>query len=98
MIYFTTSDHKHVLILEPTNMVRLEEGKPCVSPDSLVILCYSPDIEWTTEQLKKIFDENDHKLYPERLEELLNEGLSRPRVERNEKQANENQVIPLGSP
>jgi len=79
-------------------MVQLEGGKPYVSPDGLVIFCYSPDIEWTAEQLKKIFEENDRKLYPEKLNELLTEGLLRPRVERNETEANKNQVIPLGAP
>ncbi len=87
-----------MLILEPTNLERVQDGKPLVSPDSLVIVCYTPDIIWTSEQIKKVFDENDRKLTPEKLDAILQEGLLRPRIERNDKDADANQVIPLGSP
>lgn len=87
-----------MLLLEPTNLARIQEGHPLPSPDSLVIICYSPDIEWTAEQLKKVFAENDRKLSPEKLTEILQEGLLRPRIERGEEQASANQVVPLGAP
>lgn len=98
MIYFQTTDHKHVLVLEPTNLQRVQEGKIIVSPDSLVIVCYSPDILWTSEKIRKVFEEDEGKLTPEKFEVILTQGLLRPRQERNDSDANANQVIPLGKP
>lgn len=101
MIYFTTTDHKHVLVLEPTNVVNIQDGKPAVSPDSMVIVAYCPDIAWFGERLKEILSKGNRQIEPKQMEALLKEGLTRPRIERNDKESSANVTFlldPKGKP
>lgn len=98
MIYFTTTDHKHVVILEPTNLVSIEAGKPAASPDSMVIIAYCPDIVWFAERLRALLSGGNRQLQPSQLEELLKEGLQRPRKERNDKESAANVTFVLEPP
>lgn len=84
MIYFTTSDHRHVLVLEPSSFEELKGGAPLVSTDKMVIVAYSPDIQWTFDEMKKILDEPGGAMKPEQLTAILKAGISRPMIVRND--------------
>jgi hypothetical protein len=78
MIYFTTPDEKHVLILSIDNLDRLRKGQPLASPDSKVLVCYTHDIAWFRNELLREFNTNNRTIATAKLDELLREGLKRP--------------------
>lgn len=80
MIYFTTPDDKHVLILSLDNLDRMRRGQPLASQDSKVLVCYTHDINWFRDQLLREFNTNDRTITTEKFDELLREGLKRPVV------------------
>lgn len=81
MIYFT-SGAQHFLIVEQGNLKRLRVGKPLVSPDGNVLIMYTPDMEWTQEQIKELFINSGGQVDADELERLYQEGLKRPEVRR----------------
>lgn len=78
MIYFTTPDEKHVVILGLADLNVIRRGNPIASPDCSVLLCYTHDIYWFRDELVKVFNQNERTLSPGKLDELLREGLKRP--------------------
>ncbi len=80
MIYFTTPDQKHVLILDPERLDKIKAGEPVASPDSLVMIAYCPDPNWMRERLLEVFNGEGRTLTPAKLDELLAEGLKLPEV------------------
>jgi hypothetical protein len=75
MIYLSVgSRQQRVIILDSHNLDALKEGKPTSSPDKHVLIAYTPDIPWLTDQLIKMVPDLD----PQKLQDLLNEGLKRP--------------------
>ena len=69
-----------MMMLSPQELGDLMHGQICVSPDNLVMLCYTPDGKWMAEELKKVFDGPDKILSPEKFNELIREGLKRAEI------------------
>jgi len=78
MIYFNTSDEKHVLIIDLEALDLLRQGNAVISPDGLVFVAISVDESWTAQQFQKEFTTGDKKLTAERMKAILAEGLLRP--------------------
>jgi len=78
VIYFTTPDEKHVLILSIDNLDRIRKGQPLASQDSKVLICYTHDIAWFRDQLIHVFNTNNRTIETAKLDELLRLGLKRP--------------------
>jgi hypothetical protein len=76
MIYFTTKDEKHLLIIEPRSIEKLLAGDPLVTIDDKVIVAYTPNISWTRDELVKVFNTPESTLLPEKLDEILKEGIA----------------------
>jgi hypothetical protein len=76
MIYLKLSDDRKLIVLEPENIGRLRAGKPASTPDNAVMVAYTPDAAWVTEELIKL----GGKISPDALAELLSESLGRPEV------------------
>lgn len=76
MLYITTTDGRHVLILEPSNIEKMKAGTPAITPDKKVTVAYCPDMEWLQGQIRQAsITEN---ITQEVLDRLLNEGLTKP--------------------
>lgn len=80
MIYFRTTDQKYVLILEPKQVQDLAKGVPVVSDDKMVLIAFSPDIEWTFGEMQKILGEGGRVMLPHELDKILKESMSREMV------------------
>ena len=78
MIYFQTTDQKHVLIVTPDALEELKKGNALISSDHLVFVALTPDEDWTAEQFRQAFATGDKKLTAERMNEILVEGMQRP--------------------
>ncbi len=74
MIYMSLSNGQRVIILDHHNIDGLKAGTPASTDDRHVLIAYTPDIPWLTEELLKLGQE----LNPFKLEALLKEGLTRP--------------------
>lgn len=81
MIYFTTTDGRAVLIVESGNIERLKSGKMMKTPDEQFLVCYTPDMEWTTDQFKAMLAIN-RNVDPAVLDFILKEGMKREEVKR----------------
>lgn len=56
MIYLRgTKDGKptSIVILETENLDLLKLGKPAVTPDKSIVLCWTPDAVWLSEKIKE---------------------------------------------
>ena len=78
MIYLKTTSGQHFIVLEPANIEQLKSGIPLHTPTHEILLAYSPDIIWTSEQIKKALE--GRTLDVAALEAILEEGLSRPEI------------------
>ena len=56
MIYFRTTDGRCCMVVELENLNRLVDGRPMKSPDEMVLVCYTPDMAWTAEQVRALGD------------------------------------------
>lgn len=75
MLYLRNTKTKtKLLILEPENIKRLQEGEMLKTFDGEVLIAYSPDSEWTKEQIAQTVDAT-----PEMIERIIMEGLPRAR-------------------
>lgn len=52
MIYLQ-GDGIKIVILETANLEKIKAGRPAVTPDQSVMICWTPDPGWLSEQLKK---------------------------------------------
>ncbi len=77
MIYLHTTDGQAFMFIEQGNLDRLKSGKPMSTPDGKFMLCFAPDIEWTTEQIQAMVAINGNQLDPATLEFIYREGLKR---------------------
>ena len=77
MIYFSTKDGKHVVVLDPANVAQLKSGDSLMTPDGIVIMSFTPDALWLSGELEKVFSGEEKVLTPVKLKELLHEGLAR---------------------
>jgi len=84
MIYFTSKDEKHVMIIDHQTIHKLLIGDAVVSPDNLVIIAYTPDMAWTADELKKVFSDPEALLSPAKLDEILREGIARFQITRTD--------------
>lgn len=78
MIYFQTTDQKHVLIITPEGLEELKKGNALISSDGLVLVALTPDEDWTAEKFREAFATGEKKLTAERMREILVEGITRP--------------------
>jgi hypothetical protein len=76
MIYLKLTDGRHLLILEPANLARLQGGEPITSPTHEVMVAYTPDILWLQDKLVQC----DFEITPKQLDKLLAQGLKREPV------------------
>jgi hypothetical protein len=74
MLYFTTREGQHILVLEPEHFKFLKDGEFLKSPDKAVLLAYSPDAEWLGEQMIA----NAENLTPALISKLIAESQKRP--------------------
>lgn len=74
MLYFTTRDGTHMVILEPRHWELLKAGETVFTPDKQVFISYTPDSEWLGEQLIKYAEQ----LTPGIFDRLLVESQKRP--------------------
>ena len=50
MIYMT-AESKHLVVLETGNLEKLKLGKPAVTPDGEIVLCWTPDPVWLADRI-----------------------------------------------
>jgi hypothetical protein len=74
MIVLNSGD-KVVIIIEPGNIENLKKGLPMKLPQNMALV-YSPDIEWLMDKICQ----NKEGISPEKLSELILEGLERKEV------------------
>lgn len=52
MIYLQADDGEtKIIVLETENLRRLAEGKPAVTADKSVIVCWTPDLVWLADKI-----------------------------------------------
>jgi len=80
MIYMQGKNGQHIIILEAANLDHLRVGGTVKTPDAAhsVILAFSPDIVWTSAQLKQLVEGDGIDV--DGLERLLIESQHRPEV------------------
>jgi hypothetical protein len=76
MIYFALKDGRHVVILTDEDLSRIDEG-PIATQDKKVIVAYTPDAEWTAQQLKQLLGPHGRVILPAELDKILKDGLQR---------------------
>lgn len=74
MIYLETSGGHKIIILEPGNLERLRGGEPIQTPDRTVMIGFTPDIVWVSDQLRA----NKGHLSGAVIGALLEEASKRP--------------------
>ena len=72
MLYMTLSDGRKLVVLETGNLEKLKEGKPAVTPDGQVFICWTPDAVWLGDQIAK----SDGEI--REVHKLIEESLKRP--------------------
>lgn len=82
MLYFTTVSRQHVAIIEPSNIDKLKEGKPLLTPDGKIMVAYTPDMEWFQNHFRAMIGISNSSVDAKLLDFLLKEGLKRPTVMR----------------
>lgn len=82
MIYMQGKDGTRIVILEPDNLKTIREGGMVKSPDDKheTLIVFAPDIVWTGQQIRAILDRGDDSLDPDKLQQILDEGLHRAEV------------------
>ena len=88
MIYFTSKNGQHFMILEPGNLDRLQAGEPLKTPDGKIVVLFTPDMPWTMKQLEQIFARAEKTMTPAEFDRILKEGMKRPEVRDVEPPAN----------
>jgi hypothetical protein len=78
MIYMKLSNGRHLLVLEPANLARLQDGEPMVTPNKEIMIAYTPDIVWLTAKLMKV----EFGFTPSELDDVLAEALKREPIMR----------------
>lgn len=78
MLYFTTKEGQHIVILEPENIEAIKAKKYAITADNNIAIAYTPDAEWLTEQLVA----NASNLDPTKLDQLIKESQTRPENQR----------------
>lgn len=76
MIYLK-SGNTHILILEPGNLVDLKAGELIHSPDKEVVIVYTKDIAFFTQEFQKVIDSNG-AFSQEDFDRVHKESLNRP--------------------
>lgn len=82
MIYFRTADARRIIILDPLILQRLREGHGAEVRDKSVLLAYSPDIEFTFGEIKKLLGPDGRVILPSELDKILKDSHARPEVMR----------------
>jgi len=74
MLYFTTREGIHMLVLTEDHIDYLKKGEMIKSPNNRVCVFYTPDDQWLGEKLI----ENMNNLTPELFDKLMAESQKRP--------------------
>lgn len=53
MIFLKLHDGPTVIVIEPGNLDRLRQGKPLVTPDRSVMICYTPDMPYLENRVQE---------------------------------------------
>jgi hypothetical protein len=83
VIYMQIGD-QYVIIVEPSNLVKLREGLTMKTPDEKILVTFCPDIEWLSAEIEKLLA-GGRELDAKKLDELIVVGLSRDLVFRSGK-------------
>ena len=77
MIYMRIGEQgeQFLIVLEPGNLAEMQEGRPLATPDRQVMVCYTPDVEWLSVELRKLFEGTSFE--PVKFDALLKESLKR---------------------
>jgi hypothetical protein len=75
MIYFRTTDGRACMVIEMENLNRLVDGRPMKSPDGMILVCYTPDMAWTAEQVALFGD--PEKVTGAQLAEIIDASMKR---------------------
>lgn len=71
MIYLKGPDLT-VIVLETANLEELQKGRPAVTPDKKVMVCWTPDLVWLAD---KIADTDGDA---SKISELIDQAAKRP--------------------
>jgi hypothetical protein len=80
VIYIITDDQHIVMVVGPNNLAKMKAGFPMISPDGVILVAYTPDVQWTGEQIKAMIAVSSGKFDPQIVDFILKEGLRRPEV------------------
>ena len=50
MLYMAAGD-RHIVILETGNLEELKKGRPAITPDGEVLICWTPDPVWLADKI-----------------------------------------------
>ncbi len=78
MIYFKTTDAKHIIVLEPGNLVDMKAGELIRSPNGEVAIVYTPDLPWFQERLVEMLETDRIEFDPEKFDKIHQESMHRP--------------------
>lgn len=77
MIYMTGNDGElHIVVLETENLDELKKGRPARSPDGKVVIAWTPDPAWLTEQIRNSGGD------PKKIAQAIDECAKRPQKDR----------------
>lgn len=62
----------HIIVLETGNIEELKKGRPAITPDGAVVICWTPDMVWLAD---KLADSNGD---PAVVAKLIEEASKRP--------------------
>lgn len=75
MIYMILGEQR-VIVMEPSNIEKLKDGKPLCAPDGSVLVAYCPDVEWLTSKVSEMLGAG-REFDIEQFDALLKEGMRR---------------------
>lgn len=84
MIYLSSTEGQHIVVLEPYNLDLIKGGKPIASPDKTVFIAYCPDVDWLSLKIQELIKEQGREFSIEKLDSLLQEGLTRKEIYRSD--------------
>jgi hypothetical protein len=76
MLYLESDGGTKVVVLSSENLEKLKQGKPAVTPDKKVCVCYTPDIGWLAEEIAKVVTNEDGDA--NKIGKLIDESTKRP--------------------
>jgi hypothetical protein len=76
MLYLQGDDgNLKIIILETGNLEELKKGRPAKTPDSTVLIAWTPDPQWLADEIAKTGGD------PNRIARLIDEAAKRPQTD-----------------